>query len=85
MFETNILNFTRRVEIARHGFESVTLKLARDYERLRSILSRHDIDISLARVRRVTERADRVRECTRAWRRIFEQTTGVLLRQSEDA
>ena len=28
MFETNILNFTRRVEIARHGFESVTLKLA---------------------------------------------------------
>ena len=30
MFETNILNFTRRVEIARHGFESVTLKLAED-------------------------------------------------------
>ena len=28
MFETNILNFTRRVEIARHGFESVTLRLA---------------------------------------------------------
>jgi predicted acylesterase/phospholipase RssA len=84
MFETNILNFTRRVEIARHGFESVTLKLARDYERLRSILSRHGIDISLARVRRVTEQADRVPERTRAWRRIFEQTTGALLRHSED-
>ena len=32
MFETNILNFTRRIEIARHGFESVTLKLASDYD-----------------------------------------------------
>jgi len=84
MFETNILNFTRRVDIARHGFESVTMKLARDYERLRSILSRHDIEISLARVRRVTEQAERVPERTRAWRRIFEQTTGALLRQSEE-
>ena len=34
MFETNILNFTRRVEIARHGFESVTLKLASEYDDL---------------------------------------------------
>lgn len=84
MFETNILNFTRRVDIARHGFESVTMKLARDYDRLRSILARHDIEISLARVRRVTEQAERVPERTRAWRRIFEQTTGALLRQSEE-
>ena len=84
MFETNILNFTRRVDIARHGFESVTMKLARDYDRLRSILARHDIEISLARVRRVTEHAERVPERTRAWRRIFEQTTGALLRQSEE-
>ena len=35
MFETNILNFTKRVEIARHGFESVTIKLAEDYDRVR--------------------------------------------------
>ncbi|MGI8596448.1 MAG: patatin-like phospholipase family protein [Thermoleophilaceae bacterium] len=84
MFETNILNFTRRVDIARHGFESVTMKLARDYGRLLSILARHDIEISLARVRRGTEQAERVPESTRAWRRIFEQTTGALLRQSEE-
>jgi hypothetical protein len=35
MFETNIMNFTTRVEIARHGFESVTIKLAKDYRPLR--------------------------------------------------
>jgi hypothetical protein len=28
---------------------------------------------------------ERVKERSRAWRRIFEQTTGALLRQSEDA
>ena len=32
MFQTSIMNFTSRVEIARHGFESVTLKLAEDYD-----------------------------------------------------
>ncbi len=37
MFDTNIMNFTKRVEIARHGFESVTLKLANDYDELREI------------------------------------------------
>ena len=32
MFQTSIMNFTKRVEIARHGFQSVTLKLAEDYD-----------------------------------------------------
>ena len=32
MFQTSIMNFTSRVDIARHGFESVTLKLAEDYD-----------------------------------------------------
>ena len=32
----------------------------------------------------MTEQAERVPGRTRAWRRIFEQTTGALLRQSED-
>ena len=32
MFQTSIMNFTSRVEIARHGFQSVTLKLAEDYD-----------------------------------------------------
>ena len=35
MFQTSMMNFTSRVDIARHGFESVTLKLAEDYGELR--------------------------------------------------
>jgi predicted acylesterase/phospholipase RssA len=85
MFETNILNFTRRVEIARHGFESVTLKLASDYDELKAVCAKHGIDISATRVRKVVRRFAKEREQGAGWRRIFEQTTGALLRQSEDA
>jgi hypothetical protein len=85
MFETNILNFTRRVEIARHGFESVTLKLAKDYDRLRAVCAKHGIEISATRVRKVMRKLTKEPERTAAWRRIFEQTTGALLRQSEEA
>ena len=85
MFETNILNFTRRVEIARHGFESVTLKLAQDYDSLKALCAKHGIDISATRVRNVVQKFAEEREKTAAWRRILEQTTGALLRQSEEA
>ena len=83
MFETSIMNFTKRVEIARHGFESVTLRLARDYERFSAVCARHGIKISAARVRNVIRHFGREREDTRAWRRILEQTTGALLRQAQ--
>jgi NTE family protein len=82
MFQTNILNYTSRLDIARHGFESVTVKLASDYERLREIAMRHGIEISATRVRKVISHFDAEKEKTRAWRRILEQTTGALLRQS---
>jgi NTE family protein len=85
MFETNILNFTKRVDIARHGFESVTIKLAEDYDRLRDVCAKHGIDISATRVRKVVRKFAKEREHTAAWRRILEQTTGALLRQSEEA
>jgi predicted acylesterase/phospholipase RssA len=85
MFDTNILNYTKRVEIARHGFESVTLRLAQDYDRLRAICAKHGIEISATRVRKVLRHFEREREKTRAWRRILEQTTGALMRQSEEA
>ncbi|MFL5825351.1 MAG: patatin-like phospholipase family protein [Thermoleophilaceae bacterium] len=86
MFQTNILNFTKRVDIARHGFESVTFKLAKDYERFRATCAKHGIEISATRVRKVMRHLERAEaEKTRAWRRILEQTTGTLLRQSEDA
>jgi predicted acylesterase/phospholipase RssA len=84
MFETNILNFTRRVEIARHGFESVTLKLASDYDELKAVCAKHGIEISATRVRKVVRRFAQEREQSAGWRRILEQTTGALLRQSED-
>ena len=85
MFETNILNFTRRVEIARHGFESVTLKLAQDYDELKATCAKHGIEISATRVRKVVKKFAEEREKTAAWRRILEQTTGALLRQSGQA
>jgi NTE family protein len=82
MFQTSVMNFASRVEIARHGFQSVTLKLAHDYERFKDICGRHGIEISATRVRKVVKHFAAEKERTRAWRRIFEQTTGTLLRQS---
>ncbi|MGZ4174055.1 MAG: patatin-like phospholipase family protein [Solirubrobacteraceae bacterium] len=84
MFETNIMNFTKRVEIGRHGFESVTIKLAKDYERFAEICAKHGIEISATRVRKVIRHFEKERERTAAWRRILEQTTGALLRQASD-
>jgi NTE family protein len=80
MFGTSIMDYSARLEIAKHGFESVTLKLARDYERYKSIAERHGIEIAARRVRHVLDQVDRERESQSAWRRILEQTTSVLLR-----
>ena len=85
MFETNILNYTRRVEIARHGFESVTLKLASDYDELKAVCAKHGIEISATRVRKVVRKFAKEREKAAGWRRILEQTTGALLRQTDQA
>jgi NTE family protein len=85
MFQTSIMNFTKRVDIARHGFQSVTLKLASDYENFRTICERHGIEISATRVRKVVKHFAAEQEKTRAWRKILEQTTGTLLRQSGDS
>ena len=82
MFQTSIMNFTKRVDIARHGFQSVTLKLAADYENFHDICDRHGIEISATRVRKVVKHFAAEQEKTRAWRKILEQTTGTLLRQS---
>jgi NTE family protein len=82
MFETSIMNYAARIDVARHGFQSVTMKLATDYERLREVAGRHGIEISATRVRKVVKHFAAEREKTRAWRRILEQTTGALLRQS---
>src|ERR1700733_13380005 len=82
MFQTSIMNFTSRIDIARHGFQSVTLKLAQDSPRFKRICARHGIEISATRVRKVVKHFEAERESTRAWRKILEQTTSTLLRQS---
>jgi NTE family protein len=82
MFQTSILNYTSRVDIARHGFESVTLKLAQEYSRYKRICARHGIEISASRVRKVVKHFEADREETNAWRKILEQTTSALLRQT---
>ena len=62
MFQTNILNYTSRLDIARHGFESVTVKLASDYEDLREVAQRHGIEISATRVRKVVQHFEAEKE-----------------------
>jgi len=84
MFQTSVMNFSSRVDIARHGFQSVTLKLAEDYDHFREICERHGIEISATRVRKVVKHFSAEKERTRAWRKILEQTTGALLRQSAE-
>jgi predicted acylesterase/phospholipase RssA len=85
MFQTSIMNFTSRTEIARHGFQSVTLKLAEDYDRIKATAEKHGIEISATRVRKVVKHFGAEQEPARAWRKILEQTTGALLRQSRAA
>jgi NTE family protein len=82
MFQTSMMNFTARTDIARHGFQSVTLKLTEDYDRFQAICDRHGLEISPTRVRKVVQHFGAEPERTRAWRKILEQTTGALLRQS---
>jgi NTE family protein len=86
MFGTPIMDYSRRLQIARHGFESVTAALARDYDRFHEIAERHGLEISERRVRKVVEKASSEEpEQTSAWKRVLEQTTSVLLRQSGEA
>ena len=76
MFGTPIMDYSRRLQIARHGFESVTATLAQDYDRYKEIAERHGLEISERRVRRAVERAaEEEPEQTSAWRRVLEQTT----------
>jgi NTE family protein len=85
MFQTSMMNFASRVEIARHGFESVTKHLAGEYSRYQEIAERHGIEISGRRVRKVVEHFDSERERVSGWRKILEGTTGALLRQASSS
>jgi hypothetical protein len=84
MFGTSILDYSARLKIAKHGFESVTHKLARDYQHYKEIAGRHGLEISARRVKKVLDTVEEQeeKEGGSAWRRVLEQTTGALLRQS---
>ena len=85
MFGTSIMDYSARLRIAKHGFESVTMRLARDYDRYRETAERHGIEISARRVRHVLDQVEREQESMSAWRRVLEQTTAALLRQSGES
>jgi NTE family protein len=82
MFQTSMMHFASRVEIARHGFESVTRHLAGEYARYSEVAERHGIEISEERVKQVVEHFEVEPEEVSAWRKILEGTTGALLRQA---
>ncbi len=46
MFTNNIMRYSARMLVARHGFESVTLDLAAEYAQFKNILNRHNIPIT---------------------------------------
>ncbi len=46
MFFYNIMRYSARLIVAQHGFESVTLDLARDYQYYKQALARHGIPIT---------------------------------------
>jgi NTE family protein len=86
MFGTSILDYSARLRIAKHGFESVTVRLAEEYQRYKQIAERHGIEISARRVNQVLKHAGTERGAELSgWRRVLEQTTGALLRQSDSA
>lgn len=46
MFFYNIMRYSARLTVARHGFESATLDLAEDYNLYKQVLARHSIPIT---------------------------------------
>ncbi|MFM8519694.1 MAG: patatin-like phospholipase family protein [Solirubrobacterales bacterium] len=83
MFGTSIMDYSSRLAVAAHGFESVTARLADNYDEFKQITERHGLEISATRLRKVI-RTVKEQEPSEAsvWRRIFDQTTGSLLRQT---
>jgi len=83
MFGTSIMDYSRRLDVATHGFESVTEKLATDYTTFKGTAEQHGIQISATRLRKVMRGVKEQEDSEDSvWRRIFDQTTSTLLRQT---
>ena len=63
----------------------MTKHLAGEYEHYQEVAERHEIDISVKRLRKVVKHFDAEHEQVSAWRKILEGTTGALLRQAGSA
>lgn len=50
VFADHVMRYSTRMKLARHGYESATLRLADQYEYYKSVLARHGITISRQRV-----------------------------------
>ncbi|MCW2924230.1 MAG: patatin-like phospholipase family protein [Thermoleophilia bacterium] len=73
MFSTQIMNVSQRVQIARHGFESVTEQLASDFEHYREVCARHGIEISRRGVIKNLAEDTRSDSTTARWKKILER------------
>lgn len=77
MFSTQIMNVSQRVQIARHGFESVTMEFASQFDYYRDIAARHGIQISRRGVIEALAEGGRADSSTTRWRRILERGANV--------
>ncbi len=76
MFFYNIMRFSAQMIVARHGFESVTLRLAEDYQHYKDLLSRHHISITRRLVNEELEEIRRSDYSPVVIRRILEARSG---------
>ena len=73
MFSTQIMNVSQRVQIARHGFESVTTQLASDFDHYREVCAKHGLEISRRGVIEALAATGDADSTTTRWRRILER------------
>lgn len=72
MFFYNAMRYSARLILARHGFESVTLRIAEDYAHYKQLLARHGIAITRRVLLQELDEMQRNGNSTRALRRILE-------------
>lgn len=73
MFSTQIMNVSQRVQIAKHGFESVTMQLASDFDHYRDLCAKHGLEISRRGVIEALATDRRAESSTTRWQRILER------------
>jgi NTE family protein len=73
MFNTQIMNVSERVHIARHGFESVVAQMETDFDRYSAICARHGFEINRRAVDDALDQDHQAESGTTRWRRILER------------